>query len=114
MLSICTNTRNLGDYIVGSRKLTGRDDFVKAKLEEGYSFRLLSKELGVSYQTVINYVKGLDRHSKRRHTAISFREPLRSKDLAERYNVTTAAIRYGLRKGRIKGRRVGYRWIIIE
>jgi lambda repressor-like predicted transcriptional regulator len=47
---------------VGISRLTGKDDFIKAKLEEGYSFRLLSRELGVSYQTLINYVKGLNKH----------------------------------------------------
>ena len=95
-------------------KLTGRDDFIKAKLEEGYSFRLLSRELGVSYQTLINYVKGLDSHYYRKKQAgIGFRKPLTPRNLAERYNVPTYVIRDWLRQGRIAGKKIGYRWIIV-
>ena len=95
-------------------KLTGRDDFIKAKLEEGYSFRLLSTELGVSYQTLINYVKGLDRRYRKRRKGISFKKPSTSRDLAGRYNVSISLVRDWLREGRIKGRKIGHRWIIVE
>jgi len=95
-------------------KLTGKDDLIKAKLEEGYSFRLLSKELGVSYQTLINYVKGLDRHHGKKRTGISFRKPSTARDFAERHGVSISAVREWLRQGRIKGRKVGQQWVIIE
>ena len=95
-------------------KLTGRDDFIKAKLEEGYSFRLLSKQLGVSYQTLINYVKGSDKYHRKKLTGISFRKPSTTRDLAERHGVSIHAVRERLRQGRIKGRKVGQRWVIIE
>ena len=95
-------------------RLTDKGDYIKAKLEEGYSFRLLSKELGVSHQTLINYVKGLDRHYRQRSTGINFRRPSSTGDLARRYDVPTYVIRDWLREGRIKGRKVGHRWAIIE
>ena len=95
-------------------RLADKDDYIKAKLEEGYSFRLLSKELGVSHQTLINYVKGLDRHYGERRTGISFRKPPTTSDLARRYDVPTYVVRDWLRGGHIKGRKVGHRWAIIE
>ena len=95
-------------------KLTGKDDFIKAKLEEGYSFRLLSTELGVSHQALINYVKGLGKHYRKKRTGIGFRKPSTPRDLAERYGVPTYVIRSWLREGRIKGRKIGYRWAIVE
>lgn len=99
---------------MGISRLTGKDDFIKAKLEEGYSFRLLSKELGVSYQTLINYVKGLDKHRVRKRTEISFRRPSTARDLAERRGVSIDTLREWLREGHIKGRKVGHRWVIVE
>jgi len=95
-------------------RLTSSDDLIKDRLEEGYSFRLLSKELGVSHQTLINYVKGLDRHYRKRHTGISFRKPWTTSDLAKRHGVPTYLIRDWLQEGRIKGRKVGHRWVILE
>ena len=95
-------------------RLTGRDDFIRAKLEEGYSFRLLSGELGVSYQTLINYVTGLDKSHRKKRTRISFRKPSTTRDWAERHGVSIDAVRDWLRQGRIKGRKVGHRWAIIE
>ena len=95
-------------------RLTDKDDYIKAKLEEGYSFRLLSRELGVSHQTLINHVKGLDRHYKKRRVGINFRKPSTPRDLAERYNLSTGVVRDWLREGLIKGRKVGHRWVIIE
>jgi len=95
-------------------KLSGKDGYIKAKLEEGYSFRLLSRELGVSYQTLINYVKGLDKHHSRRGTGISFRRPSTTRDFTETHGVSIDAVRGWLRKGRIKGRKVGHRWVVIE
>jgi len=85
----------------------GKDNLIKAKLEEGYSFRLSSSELGVSYQTMINYVKGSDRHHGKRRTGIGFRKPATTRDSAERHGVSIYAVRYWLREGRIKGRKVG-------
>jgi hypothetical protein len=95
-------------------RLTGRDDFIKAKLEEGHSFRLLSRELGVSYQTLINYVKGQDGHYRRRRPGITFRRPLTPGDLAKRYDVPVYVVRDWLREGHIKGSKVGHRWVITE
>jgi len=34
--------------------IVGKDELIKARLEEGYSFQLLSKELGVGCHTLIN------------------------------------------------------------
>ena len=99
---------------MGASRLSGRDDFIRAKLEEGYSFRLLSRELGVSYQTLINYVKGLDKHHRRKHPGISFRQPLTTRDFAEGHGVAIDTVHRWLHKGRIKGRKIGQRWIIIE
>jgi hypothetical protein len=95
-------------------RLAGRDEFIKVKLEEGYSFRLLSMELGVSHQTLINYVKGLDRHYRQEREGISFTKPLTPRDLAQQHNVPAYVIRDWIREGRIKGRKVGHRWIVIE
>jgi hypothetical protein len=93
-------------------KLTGKDAYIKAKLEEGYSFRLLSRELGVSHQALINYVKGLDRHYRKEREGINFRKPLTPRDLAEQHNVPSYAIRDWIREGRIRGRKVGHRWVV--
>lgn len=95
-------------------RLADWDGFIKAKLEEGYSFRLLSAELGVSHQTLINYVKGLDRHYAQRHSGICFRKPLTPRDIAKAYSVSTYTVRDWLREGYINGRKVGHRWIVIE
>jgi len=95
-------------------KLSGKDDYIKAKLEEGYSFRVLSRELGVSYQTLINYVNGLDGRRRKKRKCVSFRKPSRTRDWAERHGVSICAVRDQLREGRIKGRKVGHRWIIVE
>ena len=95
-------------------RLTGRDDFIRAKLEEGYSFRLLSREVGVSYQTLINYVNGLDGRRRKKGKGVSFRKPSTTRDWAEGHGVSICAVRDRLREGRIKGRKVGHRWVIIE
>ena len=95
-------------------KLIGRDGFIKAKLEEGYSFRLLSTELGVSHQTLINYVKGLDRDYAQRRPGISFREPSRTGDVARAYGVSTYRVRDWIRAGSVNAKKVGHRWIVIE
>lgn len=95
-------------------RLTGRDDFIKARLEEGYSFRLLSRELGVSHETLIKYVKGLGKNRRRKGPGIDFAEPLTTRDFAERHGVTIPTVHRWLHKGRIKGRKIGQRWIIIE
>ena len=95
-------------------RLTGKDAYIKAKLEEGYSFRLLSLELGVSHQALINYVKGLDRHYRKAREGINFTKPLTPRDLAERQGVSIDIVRYLLREERIKGRKVGHRWVIVE
>ena len=106
---------NLGRrHEVRVSKLTGKDDYIRAKLEEGYSFRLLSRELGVSYQTLINYVKGRVRHSRKTGPRISFRKPTTTRDWAERHSVSVDAVRAQLRQGRIRGRKVGHRWVIFE
>jgi hypothetical protein len=108
------STCNFGGDAVRTSRLVGKHDLIKVKLEEGYSFRLLSRELGVSHQTLINYVKGLDRHCGKERDGINFRKPLTPRDLAERHNVPNYVIRDWLRKGRIKGRKVGHRWVIDE
>ena len=95
-------------------KLSSKGDYIKAKLEEGYSFRLLSRELGVSYQTLINYVKGSDKHGRRLSPGISFAKSSTTSDWAERHGVSVDAVRDWLRQGRIRGRKVGHRWVIIE
>ena len=105
---------DFGDYVMRIPKLTGRDGFIRAKLEEGYSFRLLSTELGVSHQALINYVKGLDKHRRRKRPGISFTKPSTTRDFAERHGVSINAVRDWLRQGRIRGRKVGRRWIIVE
>lgn len=94
--------------------LDGKESFIPAKLEEGYSFRHLSRELGVSHQALINYVRGLDRHYQKKRTGISFTKPLTTSDLARKHNVSVYAIRDWLREGRIKGRKVGHRRVIDE
>jgi len=94
--------------------LSGKDDYIKAKLEEGSSFRLLSRELGVSYQTLINYVNGLDGRRRKKSEGVSFRKPSTTRDWAERRGVSICVVRDRLREGRIKGRKVGHRWVIIE
>jgi lambda repressor-like predicted transcriptional regulator len=38
-------------------RLTGEDAYIKAKLEKGYSFRLLIRELSVSHQALVNSCK---------------------------------------------------------
>ena len=113
-LSTEINIRSLGDYAVSISKLTGRDAFIRGKLEEGYCFRFLGKQLGVSYQTLINYVKGSDKRHRKRRTGITFRTPSTTRDFAERHAVSICAVRHWLREGRIKGKKVGHRWIIIE
>jgi len=95
-------------------KLIGRDNLIKAKLEEGYSFRLLSRELGISYQALINYVKGSETHHRKKRTGISFRKPSTARDFAERYGIPIKTVTEWLRQGRVKGRKVGQRWVIIE
>jgi effector-binding domain-containing protein len=95
-------------------KFAGKENFIRAKLEEGHSFRGLSRELGVSHQALINHVKGLDRHYRKKYIGITFSKPLTTKDFAERNGVSISAVRVWLRQGRIKGRKVGQRWIIIE
>jgi hypothetical protein len=107
-------TCNFGGDAVGTSRLVGKDDLIKVKLEEGYSFRLLGRELGVSHQTLINYVKGLDRHYGKEREGLNFRKPLTPRDLAERHNVPNYVITDWIREGRIKGRKVGHRWVIIE
>ena len=97
-----------------SSRLKGKDELIKAKLEEGYSFRCLSKELGVSHQALINYVNGLDGRRKKKRKGVSFRRPSTTRDWAERHGVSIYAVRDWLQSGRIKGRKVGYRWVIIE
>ena len=95
-------------------RLTDKDDYIKAKLEEGYSFRLLGRELGVSYQTLINHVAGSARPRREKGSGISFQKPLTTRVWAERHGVSIHAVRYWLREGSIKGRKVGHRWIIVE
>lgn len=95
-------------------KLAGKENFIRDKLEVGYSFRFLSRELGVSHQALINYVKGLDRHYRKAREGINFTKPLTPTDLAERHNVPNYVVRDWLREGRIKGRKVGHRWVIDE
>ena len=94
--------------------IIGKDDLIKAKLEEGYSFTLLSKELGVACQTLINYVKGLDSRYRTKYAGISLRRPTRPRHLAERYGIPITTVTDWLRKGRIKGRKVGWQWVITE
>jgi hypothetical protein len=88
-------------------KLTGRDNLIKTKLEEGYSFTLLSTELGVTCRTLIRYVKGLDTRNRKKHAGISFRKPSTPMDLAERYDIPIKTVADWLRRGCIKGRKVG-------
>jgi len=94
--------------------IVGKDNLIKAKLEEGYSFNLLSKELGVGIHTLINYVKGLDSQYKRKYAGISFRKPSTLRDLAKSHGIPKQTAQYWLQKGRIKGRKVGWQWVIIE
>lgn len=94
--------------------IVGKDDLIKAKLEEGYSFNLLSKELGVGCRTLINYVKGLDSHFRRKYAGISFRKPSTPRDFAARHGIPIKRVTDWLRKGRIKGRKVGQQWVITE
>ena len=94
--------------------IVGKDDLIKAKLEEGYSFNLLSKELGVNIHTLINYVKGMNSRYKRKYAGISFRKPPTPRDLAKRYGIPTSTITNWLQKGRIKSRKVGHRLVITE
>lgn len=94
---------------MGASRLSGRDDFIRAKLEEGYSFRLLSRELGVSYETLIKYVKGLGKNRRRKGPGISFRQPITTRDFAERHGVAIHTVHRWLREGHIKGRKIGQR-----
>ena len=94
--------------------IIGKDNLIKAKLEEGYSFRLLSTELGVTCRTLIRYVKGLDTRNRKKYAGISFRKPSTPRDLAERYGIPINTVRDWLRRGRIKGRKVGHQWVITE
>jgi transposase len=94
--------------------IVGKDDLIKAKLEEGYSFQLLSKELGVGIHTLVNYVKGMNSRYKRKYPGISFGKPLRIRDLTRSYGIPKETAQDWLRKGRIKGRKVGWQWVIIE
>jgi DNA-directed RNA polymerase specialized sigma subunit len=94
--------------------IIGKDDFIKAKLEEGYSFRLLSTELGVGCRTLINYVKGLDTCNSKKYPGISFRKPATLRDLAKSYGIPKKTAQDWFRKGRIKGRKVGHHLVITE
>jgi DNA-directed RNA polymerase specialized sigma24 family protein len=94
--------------------IVGKDDLIKAKLEEGYSFQLLSKELGVGCHTLINYVKGMNSRYERKYPGITFRKPSRLRDLVKRYGIPKSTIQGWLRKGRVKGKKVGWQWIITE
>ena len=94
--------------------IVGKDNLIKAKLEEGYSFNLLSKELGVNIHTLINYVRGMNSRYKRKYAGITFRKPSTPRDFAERHGIPITRVTDWLRKGRIKGRKVGHRWGIIE
>ena len=95
-------------------KLTGQDNLIKSRLEEGYPFTLLSRELGVDYRTLTNYVKGLDRHNRKRYAGIGFRKRLTPRDVAERYGISVNRVSAWLRRGRVKGRKVGHQWVITE
>jgi hypothetical protein len=79
--------------------IVGKDNLIRTKLEEGYSFRLLSRELGVSYQTLINYVRGLDRHCRRKRPGIGFTRPSTTRDWAERHGVSPAPLEIGCNEG---------------
>ena len=114
ILSTGSNICHFGDDVMPMSKLTGRDGFIRAKLEKGYSFRLLSKELGVSHQALINYVKGSGKHRAKKRAGISFRKPSTTRDFTETHGVSIDAVRGWLRRGRIKGRKVGHRWVILE
>jgi hypothetical protein len=92
--------------------IVGKDDLIKAKLEEGYSFRLLSKELGVGVHTLISYVKGFDTCNSKKYPGITFGKPSRTGDLAQRYGIPKQTVQYWLWKGRIKGNKVGSQWVI--
>jgi len=94
--------------------IVGKDDLIKAKLEEGYSFNLLSKELGVNIHTLINYVKGMNSRYKRKYAGISFRKPPTPRDLAKSYGIPKTTAQDWLQKERIKGRKVGHHWVITE
>jgi len=94
--------------------IVGKDDLIKAKLEEGYSFQLLSKELGVGIHTLINYVKGLDTCNTKKYPGISSRKPLTLRDSAKSYGIPKKTAQDWFRKGRIKGRKVGHRLVITE
>jgi DNA-directed RNA polymerase specialized sigma subunit len=94
--------------------IVGKDDLIKAKLEEGYSFQLLSKELGVGVHTLINYVKGMDSLCKRKYPGISFRKPLTVRDLTKSHGIPKQTALEWLQKGRIKGKKVGWQWVITE
>lgn len=79
--------------------IVGKDDLIKAKLEEGYSFQLLSKELGVGIHTLINYVKGMNSRYKRKYPGISFRKPSTLRDLAKAMASRKRQHKTGFRKG---------------
>jgi len=96
------------------RKLIGKDDLIKSRLEEGYPFTLLSTDFGVDYRTLTNYVKGLDVHNRKRYAGISFRKPLTPRNVAERHGISVNRVTAWLRRGRVKGRKVGHQWVITE
>ena len=96
------------------RKLTDKDDLIKSRLEEGYPFTLLSTDFGVDYRTLTNYVKGLDVHNRKRYAGISFRKPLTPRNVAERHGISVNRVTAWLRRGRVKGRKVGHQWLITE
>jgi hypothetical protein len=94
--------------------IVGKDDLIKAKLEEGYSFELLSKELGVGIHTLVNYVKGMNSRYKRKYPGISFRKPLTLRDFAKICGIPIGTLRDWFWKGRIKGKKVGHLLVITE
>jgi DNA-directed RNA polymerase specialized sigma subunit len=95
-------------------KLHGKDNLIKSRLEEGYSFTLLSTELGVGCRTLIRYVKGLDTRNRKKYAGISFRKPSTLRDLAKSYGIPKKTAQDWFRKGRIKGRKVGQHLVITE